>query len=258
MALLRRGGFNLRVHGKDHFVDPTTAYFHPPWVEHLISHPADAGDDTTAFVFSEPAIVRFAGDGVLPKGPIRTTPQVDFLHRSLVAGLLRGMERFELEEHLARTVAAVVEAAAPGRLTSRRPQTETAHLRIVDHVREAVSADPVGITLGTLADQLGRSRFHVSRVFHQMTGVTMTQHRNRLRLALALERLMAGESDLAGLAADLGFADQSHLARLMRGAVGAPPGRVRDSMTGISHPDDRLDGSGALNNQIQDLTAWTA
>jgi hypothetical protein len=29
-------------------------------------------------------------------------------------------------------------------------------------------------------------------------------------------------------------------------------------MTGINHPDDRLDGSGALNNQIQDLTAWTA
>jgi AraC-like DNA-binding protein len=44
----------------------------------------------------------------------------------------------------------------------------------------------------------------------------------------ALEQLQAGQRDLAGLAAQLGFADQAHLSRTMRSEVAASPGTVRN------------------------------
>jgi len=40
-----------------------------------------------------------------------------------------------------------------------------------------------------------------------------------------MARLEAGETALADLAADLGFADQAHLTRTFRRAVGVTPGR---------------------------------
>ncbi len=50
----------------------------------------------------------------------------------------------------------------------------------------------------------------------QLTGVTVSQYRNRPRVSLALDRLAQGEPDLATLACDLGFADHAHLTRTVR------------------------------------------
>jgi len=48
-----------------------------------------------------------------------------------------------------------------------------------------------------------------------------------LRARAALERVAGGERDLARLAADVGFADQSHLARVVRRETGRPPSALR-------------------------------
>jgi transcriptional regulator GlxA family with amidase domain len=53
----------------------------------------------------------------------------------------------------------------------------------------------------------------------------------RLRVRLALERLGEGERCLARLAADLGFADQAHLSRVMRREVGAAPSHLRPRLS---------------------------
>jgi AraC-like DNA-binding protein len=84
--------------------------------------------------------------------------------------------------------------------------------------------------LADLARDLGHTPFHISRVFRRLTGTTLTEYRNRVRVAVAIERLAGGEDRLADLAAELGFADQSHLARVLRRAVGLPPGRLRHQL----------------------------
>jgi AraC-like DNA-binding protein len=53
---------------------------------------------------------------------------------------------------------------------------------------------------------------------------------DRLRVRFALERLAAGEPCLARLAADLGFADQGHLARVVRRELGETPSALRDRL----------------------------
>jgi AraC-like DNA-binding protein len=52
----------------------------------------------------------------------------------------------------------------------------------------------------------------------------------------ALERLADGEDNLARLAADVGFADQSHLCRVLRAETGQPPSALRQA---IGHPQPR-------------------
>jgi AraC-like DNA-binding protein len=69
-------------------------------------------------------------------------------------------------------------------------------------------------------------------VFSQLTGSTVSQYRNRLRVSRALQRIADGEQDLAGLAADLGFTDHAHLTRTIRAATGHPPSACRLLLTG--------------------------
>jgi AraC-like DNA-binding protein len=87
-------------------------------------------------------------------------------------------------------------------------------------VRESIVADPAGADFTDLARAVGHSRFHISRVFSRVTGMTLSQFRNRVRLAIALDRLADGHENLAMLSADLGFVDQSHLSRVARASTG--------------------------------------
>ena len=89
-----------------------------------------------------------------------------------------------------------------------------------------LAADP-GRSLPDLARTLAVSPHHLSRVFRAHTGHTIARHRMRLRARAALERLAGGQDDLARLAADLGFADQPHMTRVVRAETGATPAALR-------------------------------
>ncbi|MGH3679627.1 MAG: helix-turn-helix domain-containing protein, partial [Natronosporangium sp.] len=87
-----------------------------------------------------------------------------------------------------------------------------------------------------LARLLGVSPYRLSRAFQRQVGVPLTRFRNRVRVAEALDRLEQGEPSLAGLAAELGFADQAHLTRTVRAHLGHTPGRLRRLLG--HHPGD--------------------
>lgn len=57
--------------------------------------------------------------------------------------------------------------------------------------------------------------------------MTVTHYRQRVRIGRALDRLEAGENSLSTLAADLGYADQTHLTRTMRQHLGHTPTALR-------------------------------
>jgi AraC-like DNA-binding protein len=77
---------------------------------------------------------------------------------------------------------------------------------------------------------LSVSPHHLSRVFRSSTGHTISRHRIRLRVRDALERLAGGERDLARLAADAGFVDQSHLTRAVRRETERTPSALRHEL----------------------------
>lgn len=220
LVLIRRGGYWREVDGRGAYLGPTDAFFERPFVEQRIEHHREAGDRCTSLWLSEGAVDVLSGDVAVPDEPITTTPAIDLGHRELVVSLRRGIDRFEFDERLARLVGSLTERVAPGRFTARRPTTRANHRRIVQHAREAIIEDPAGADFGGLAQTLGHTRFHVSRVFSRLTGMTLSRFRNRVRTAIALDRLADGHENLAILAADLGFVDQSHLSRVVRDATG--------------------------------------
>jgi AraC-like DNA-binding protein len=227
LVLVRRGGFWREVNGRGAFLGPTDAFFERPFVEQRLHHNRDGGDRCTSLWLSEPAICALAGDASVPDQPLTTTPPIDLRHREFVAALRRGIDRFEVDERLAELVGALVERGAPGRFTARRSTTRANHDRLVQHAREAIVADPATVDFGALAVSLGHSRFHTSRVFSRVSGMTLSQFRNRVRVALALEQLADGHENVAVLSTDLGFVDQSHFMRVVRASAGEPLGALR-------------------------------
>ena len=80
------------------------------------------------------------------------------------------------------------------------------------------------LSLGELAGELHVSPFHLTRVFRECTGRTLTAYLHDLRLRAAVERLDADPARRwRAIAADLGYARPSHFTDRFRAAFGVPP-----------------------------------
>lgn len=83
------------------------------------------------------------------------------------------------------------------------------------------------ISLAAIAEEMGRSRFHLCRTFKAETGLTLTQYLHKVRIWEALYCLAEGQDDLTELALDLGFSSHSHFTSVFRRVLGTTPSHVR-------------------------------
>jgi AraC-like DNA-binding protein len=229
IVFVRRGCFHRRLNGVDSFVDPTVVYFERPDDEQRIAHPASEGDSCTALNLSESmAAWLWGGEPGLPDAPVASSPATDLRQRLLLAAIARG-DQGDVAAAVVDLASEVLERAEPERVAAGRPSTVQARRRVVGAAREALAESPRAGVI-ELGRRVAVSPHHLSRVFKAETGETISRYRNRLRVRLALERLAAGEPCLARLAAELGFADQAHLARVVRQELGATPSLLRDQL----------------------------
>jgi AraC-like DNA-binding protein len=90
-------------------------------------------------------------------------------------------------------------------------------------------------TLDELAALVDLHRSHVARAFRRLTGMTLGDYRRRLQVSKVIRALSIGaERPLADLALDAGFADQSHMTRVIKRATGMTPGAYRAWIRGGS------------------------
>ncbi|UFH49052.1 helix-turn-helix domain-containing protein [Pseudomonas sp. KNUC1026] len=95
--------------------------------------------------------------------------------------------------------------------------------------REVIHAHAfTDLSLEALAQACGVDRYRLTRAFKAAFGLPPHAYLVQLRLALARQRLAAG-AEPAELAAQLGFADQSHLGRWFVRAYGMSPGQYRNA-----------------------------
>jgi AraC-like DNA-binding protein len=231
IVFVRRGCFARSVDGVESLLDPTVAYCMNPGEEQRYDHPHDHGDDCTA-LFLQPSLIAslWGGYPELPSEPLPISPVIDLEHRMLLAGARGGMDPHELVERGIVLTARALEQADPRRVAAGRPDAGRARASLVDGARQALAGDP-SYSLADLARALFVSPHHLSRVFRSLTGETISRHRMRLRTRDALERLAGGESDLGRVAADTGFADQSHLCRVLRRETGHTPSALREALS---------------------------
>lgn len=88
------------------------------------------------------------------------------------------------------------------------------------HLEEALSVEEI-------AQELGLSQFHFSRLFKQRTGITPHQYLIKLRLERAKHLLKNTKMAVNEIADECGFANPSHLARHLRRETGLSPKQFR-------------------------------
>jgi AraC-like DNA-binding protein len=110
--------------------------------------------------------------------------------------------------------------------------------RAAARIRECLHGDGGGqLDLAALASAVGMSRFQVLRAFKRRYGVPPHAYRLCIQVGLARQLLVDGSS-VADAAAQSGFADQSHLARHFRRALGITPTAYAQThaVPGHAHP----------------------
>ena len=230
IVFIRRGCFVRSADGKESLLDPTVAYCMNAGEEQRYDHPHDGGDDCTSLVFHPDLIASlWGGEQRLPSTPLYTSPEIDLEHRLLLGAGRDHADPHELVERALLLAASALEESDPRPVSCGRPTTVRAQRTAADGAREILAEDAER-SLPELARELAVSPHHLSRVFRKATGSTISRHRMRLRARAALERLAGGEADLARIAADVGFADQSHMCRVIRQETGSTPAALRHAL----------------------------
>jgi AraC family transcriptional regulator len=98
-------------------------------------------------------------------------------------------------------------------------------LRLVQSLLEERPVESVRLT--DLAAAVDVHPAHLSRVFHQRVGVTLTAYVREQRLAWASEMLLQTDLPASRIAARAGFYDRDHFTRAFREATGMTPRELR-------------------------------
>ena len=163
-------------------------------------------------------------DGAAPKA----ARWVVFRDRALRNSLLRmhavlaaGTGGLELDECVVGAIDALRPHLRPGPSAARGGYEHAAVRRARVYLSEHWDQP---VALAALSSFAGLTRFELVRRFREQTGLTPHAFQTNLRVERARAMLSAGEP-IARVAAACGFADQPHLTRTFRRAVGVTPGR---------------------------------
>jgi AraC-like DNA-binding protein len=100
----------------------------------------------------------------------------------------------------------------------------------VDEAQRSIGRTPTrNVKLRDLAAASGVSPFELCRAFARITGLSMTDYRNSLRIRLALDRIRDPHSDLGHVALELGFSSHSHFTSVFRRHTGMTPSAYRST-----------------------------
>ncbi len=109
---------------------------------------------------------------------------------------------------------------SPVDLGALRPIERQRLGRAIDYIEAHLEAE---ISLSELALAAGLSKFHFSRLFKAAIGLTPHKYLLKRRIERAARVLRQGEAEIARVAHNFGFADQSHFTRTFKKIKGVTP-----------------------------------
>jgi AraC family transcriptional regulator len=115
--------------------------------------------------------------------------------------------------------------------------TEHDYHRRIARVIEAILIDPgAPHTVDTLASVAHLSPFHFHRIYRALTGESVAETVQRLRLAKAAYQLKDAGDSVTAIALDVGYDSPQAFARAFRGFAGISPSEFRARQTDLANP----------------------
>lgn len=217
LIVVLRGRFSFRDHDTATVASPSTALCLGDGHAFQIAHTHDCDGDICLSV--QGTIAHTLRDAGATSRPI--SPRAYLRLHALVAELGTGLTptRLTLEEACCDALA----PQAPARQSARPRDTALAE-RVTHRLARDVDRH---VSLHELAAGEQVSIFHLCHVFKQVTGTTIHQHQQELRLRHAVALLLETDDTLAEMALTLGFSSQSHFTNVFRRRFRTTPGQVR-------------------------------
>jgi len=226
----RRGVFIMHQRGTPIVADSNTALIFGVGDTYQVSHPVDGGDQCTVLVFRSELVEEALGSVEARHGTLDAATQlsVHVLTYTVTTGMTDQLEAEESAVLVLNTLSENFRSS----LSSSGQRVSEYKQRRADQVRSLLAGQPTeDWHLDSIARAVHCSPFHLARQFRTVTGESVARYLLRLRLALALDRLAQGETDLARLAVELGFVHHSHFSARFRSVFGATPTEVRNILT---------------------------
>lgn len=250
-------GVLITPEGREQLVaDPTVVMLYNKHQQYRRAPLSEHGDACVYFSFAPQVLLEMVPDFdpemanrpdyPFPQNASPSDPQSFLLH-GLVTKHILGEETPDplfIQETMLNVLGRIVANVTPAGNSRRRlPRAKTyASARATpsatarEHARLARDAQALlatrfyePLSLQDIGAHLGVSAYHLCRVFRRHTGVTIHNYRNDLRLRVALEHVLGGETDLSSLALTLGFANHSHFTKAFRHLFEATPSQLRDT-----------------------------
>jgi AraC family transcriptional regulator len=83
------------------------------------------------------------------------------------------------------------------------------------------------LTLAAIGREVGAHPVHVAQVFRRSQGCTIGEYLRKLRIEFACRELAGSDASLSRIAAESGFADQSHFSRTFKALTRMSPSQYR-------------------------------
>lgn len=195
-----------------------TMVLHPDEV-----HDGQAGTDAGfryRMIYVEPALLQQAlGGKPLPfvPGGLSSDPRLFAATQVLLQAMDCPIDPLEEDDALFDLAQAL--SASAGQQRGRRSHDFQATERAREYIHSTLDSP---LTLDDLAQASGRDRWSLSRDFRQLYGTSPYRYLTLRRLDRVRLLIMTGTS-LTDAAAQMGFADQSHMTRHFTRAYGIPP-----------------------------------
>ena len=236
IALVDRGEAEIQVRGEAVRAGPGSVILVSPWEAHQEQSVSTGGFTVRALYPALGTMARVLG--------MKSAALLERLvfDRPVVQDAALAAHLDDLFAQLTRSPGGLIESPVTNNVRSSLLR----HLRLTDEARRplrslrAVDAARARIlrgvrrmpTMAELSAGAGMSRFHLSRVFRDVTGLPPYGYFEQVRLARANVLMRQGFA-LSEVAMTLGFSDQSHFHRQFRARAATTPGRYARALRAV-------------------------
>jgi AraC-like DNA-binding protein len=220
VAVILAGGFGGQYRSGKHEVQPWSVIVEPAGEQHVNRF---GGLETTILTVSlDAGRVSRAVEAAAHRLSFDRDPFVAGIAQRAVAELDRpdDVTPMAVEAAAFEIVARVTRAS---RHEARAPWLGRARAVLHDRFAETVTLDEVAAAVGVEPERL-------ARMFRRALGEPLAGYLRRIRVEAAANLLATTDLSISRVAADVGFADQSHLTRWFGRYKGTTPGRYRSDV----------------------------